>query len=362
MNTKPLIGLLILVLVAGIIFLTQSGPLEFLEKEAPPDEITVTGFVGGEKSRYLRNPEVVRILAERYGITFDATKAGSVEMVTTLPSQGKNCLWPSNQVAVEFHRQRGGTLVAEENIFNSPIVLYTWDVVADALTQQGLVSERDGTFFVSDFPAVIEKVVGGTEWADVGLPQLFGKMKIFSTDPRRSNSGNMFSGLLANMMNGGDVVTDSTLQGVRPQLVGYFERMGFMEHSSGDIFENFLKTGVGAKPIIVGYENQLIEFAIEHQEHIEMLRQRIRTLYPVPTVWSSHPIIALDGDCKRLIEAMQDTDLQRLAWEQHGFRSGLMGVENDPAALPVQGVPRSIDAVVPMPGATVMKSIVDSLK
>lgn len=362
MNKKSLIGLLILIVVAVVVFLTQSGkPLDFLEKQEPVEEITVSGFVGGEKSRYLRNPEVVRILAERHGVTFDATKAGSVEMVTTLPTQGKNCLWPSNQVAVEFHRQRGGALVAEENIFNSPIVLYTWEVVADALTQQGLVSERDGIFYVTDFPAMIDKVVGGTEWADVGLPQLFGKMKIFATDPRRSNSGNMFSGLLANMMNGGDVLTEATLPAVQRRLVGYFQRMGFMEHSSGDIFENFLKTGVGAKPIIVGYENQLIEFAIEHQEHIEMLRQRIRTLYPVPTVWSSHPIIALDGQCKRLIEAMQDADLQRLAWEQHGFRSGLMGVENDPAALPVSGVPRSIDAVVPMPGATVMKSIVDAL-
>jgi len=156
-------------------------------------------------------------------------------------------------------------------------------------------------------------------------------------------------------------VTDTTITDIKPRLVGYFERMGFMEHSSGDIFENFLKTGVGAKPIIVGYENQLIEFAIEHREHVDMLRQKIRTLYPVPTVWSSHPIIALDGQCKCLIDAMQDSDLQRLAWEQHGFRSGLMGVENDPAALPVSGVPASIDAVVPMPGADVMKSIIDAL-
>ncbi|MEO1368167.1 MAG: hypothetical protein AAFX50_13420, partial [Acidobacteriota bacterium] len=345
MNKKSLVGLAILVVVAGIVFLTQSSDeLDFLENPEPVEQITVTGFVGGEKSRYLRNPRVVEILRDRYGISFDATKAGSVEMVTSLPTQGKNCLWPSNQVAVEFHRQRGGTLVAEENIFNSPIVLYTWDVVADALIAQGLVSEREGILYVSDFPAVIDKVVGGTEWKDVGLPQLFGKMKIFSTDPRRSNSGNMFSGLLANMMNGGEVVTEASVGAVESELAGYFERMGFMEHSSGDIFENFLKTGVGAKPIIVGYENQLIEFAIEHQEHIDMLRQKIRTLYPIPTVWSSHPIIALDGDCKRLIEAMQDAELQRLAWEQHGFRSGLMGVENDPAALPVSGVPRSIDA------------------
>ena len=91
------------------------------------------------------------------------------------------------------------------------------------------------------------------------------------------------------------------------------------------------------------------------------MQQRIRTLYPVPTVWSSHPIIALNDRGKALIEAMKDDDLQRIAWEQQGFRSGLMGVQNDPSALPVVGIPQSIDAVIPMPSADVMESIINAL-
>jgi hypothetical protein len=359
MKVRSIAGLLLLLLVGGVVYLVQNMDKGGILKQ--PEAVTIRGYVGGEKMRFLKNPKVVDLLEDRYGITFEATKAGSIEMVTTLPWEGQNCLWPSNQVATELHRRRGGPVVAEETVFNSPIVLYTWDQVAAALAEAGFVEERGGSLYVTDFEGLVERVVAGTDWSEVGLDQLYGKMKIFSTDPRRSNSGNMFSGLLANMMNGGEVVSPEDLAAVEPRIVEYFERMGYMEHSSGDIFENFLKTGMGAKPIIVGYENQLIEYGIEHREHLGLLQQRIRTLYPVPTVWSSHPIIALDDSCKKLIEAMTDDDIQRIAWEEQGFRSGLMGVENDPAALPVTGIPTSIDAVIPMPGAEVMERLIDAI-
>lgn len=372
MKAKPFAGLLILAAVAGaVFFLQQRGEAPSGEpgttttsKEAHTGPLTtVSCFVGGEKSRYLANPEVKRILAERYGLKIDAVKAGSIEMVTTLPVDGKSCLWPSNQVATELYAQRATTrpAVAQETVFNSPIVFYTWDVVADAFEAEGLIEARDGVWYLSDLPALIDHLQNGTAWKDVGLPQLFGKMKVASTDPRKSNSGNMFSGLLANMMNGGEVVSGDQVEAVLKKLKAYFDRMGYMESSSGDIFENFLKTGVGAKPIIVGYENQLIELAIEHAEYQDLLRQKIRTLYPVPTVWSSHPIIALDDKGKQLIAAFEDEDLQDIAWRGHGFRSGLLGVENDPSALPVIGLPLAVESVMPMPSAAAMGRIIDGL-
>ncbi len=369
MNWKPFAGLLLLAAVAGAVYFFQgteqgsAGPKGADGKVEASERIEVPCYVGGEKSRYLKNPRVQEILAEKYGLVLKATKAGSIEMVTTLPVEQMSCLWPSNQVAVELYRGRSGVppALAQETIFNSPIVLYTWDVVAEALAQEGLVESRDGVQFLTGFDVLVGHLESGTSWQEIGLPQLFGKIKIFSTDPRKSNSGNMFSGLMANMLNGGDVVGPEALETVLPKLKSYFERMGYMESSSGDIFENFLKTGVGAKPIVVGYENQLIEFAIENQRHLEMLRQRIRTLYPVPTVWSSHPLMALDSKGKRLIEAFEDPELQQLAWTQHGFRSGLMGAQNDPADLPVTGLPASIEAVVPMPTAEAMGRIIDGL-
>ncbi len=358
---KKIIGPVIFIIVAlviGYVQLRKSGPVV---KEEAPSDVAVDAFVGGEKLNFINNPEIMRILKEKYGVTLNAAKAGSIEMVRDLPFTNKDALWPSNQIAVEIFKNRGVSLAADENIFNSPVVLYAYDIVTEALIKQGIVEKQSDSYYVVDFPKLIRLIRGETKWSDIGLSQLYGKVAIHSTDPTRSNSGNMFAGLMANVMNNAEVVTAQTLDNVLPDLKAYFDLRGYMEHSSGDLFKNFITTGVGAKPIIVGYENQLVEFAIENEKFIGFLRDKIRTLYPVPTVWSSHPVIALNAEGKRLIEALKDDEIQKIAWERHGFRSGLLGVENDPAILKVTGIPKEITAVMPMPDAGVMARIIETL-
>src|SRR5262249_50215119 len=149
-----------------------------------------------------------------------------------------------------------------------------------------------------------------------------------STDPAKSNSGNAWAALLANTYNGGEVLTPDKADAVIPKVKAFFDRVGFMESGSGTLFDKFLKQGAGAYPIIVAYENQLLEFAVEHHELLEPLRRKLRVIYPRPTVWASHPMIALDPGAKRLIAALREPEMMRLAWERHGFRAGLMGSVN----------------------------------
>lgn len=360
---KKFIGPIIFLVVAAVFGVKYfMGGMDAVEKPKPKSTVDVSAFVGGEKMAFLTNPEVNQILLERYGIRLNPVKAGSIEMVATLETTGKDALWPSNQIAVEMYRKRGGGMLSEENIFNSPIVLYAYDIVTDALIREKIVAKRGESYYIVDFPKLIRFIQEGKTWKDIGLPQLFGKVTIHSTDPTRSNSGNMFAGLLANLFNGVAVVTPADLDAVLPKLKEYFSLRGYMEHSSGDIFKNFITTGVGAKPMIVGYENQLVEFTLENEKYRDYLREKIRTLYPEPTVWSSHPVIALTSGGKRLIEAMKDDELQKIAWEKHGFRSGLMGVENDPAVLDVLGIPKEITAVMPLPDATVMEAIIQGVE
>lgn len=358
MKKSQLIGLamvaLVIVVAAAVRLL---GPQQLFQ--TAPDKVTVTIYVGGEKSKFLANPKVVARL-DALGVVVNASKAGSIEMATTLDVSGKDAIWPSNQVASEMFRKRG-TALAEENVFNSPLVFYAYDVVADALLKQGIVEKRKESYYLVDCDRLNDLIMKGTKWSDVGLPQLYGKVSIFSTDPTRSNSGNMFAGYLANLLNGGEVVGRDALPKVLPKLTRYFGRMGFMEASSADLFENFLKTGVGSKPIIVGYESQLVEFALANEAYQPLIKAKIRTLYPVPTIWSSHPIIALTPKGKRLIEAMKDPVIQKLAWEEHGFRSGVMGVQNDPKLLSVTGIPETIESVIGMPSADTMTGIIEAL-
>ena len=145
------------------------------------------------------------------------------------------------------------------------------------LQQHGLVEQQGGPYYVSDLAGLIKLVEERVAWVDIGLPQLYGSVKILTTDPTRSNSGNSFAGLLANLFNQGDVVmaTDMVrLTTLLPRLGTFFARLGFLEHSSGVLSDKFITQGVGAYPLIVGYENQLVEYSISHPEVLELLRQK----------------------------------------------------------------------------------------
>ncbi|RYH11165.1 hypothetical protein [Tropicimonas sp. IMCC6043] len=359
---KTLIGLVILGIVAAIAVavntLDMGGVTRQRERREPVD---VSIYYGGEKSALLGNEAVRRILEHDYRITLDAQKAGSVEMATTLPVTGKDCIWPSNAVAVELAKRSGKTVLGEETIFNSPVVFYAWSEVADALAAKGVVSEKDG-FLVADVARIGALIESGARWKeDLGV-NVYGRFKISSTHPAKSNSGNIWSALLATTLNGGETPVPGDLPGLLPKITDYFAQMGHMEASSGDIFENFLKQGLGARPIIVGYENQLVEFLTANADYEELIKTKIRVIYPEPTIFASHPLISLTDHCKRLAEALVDPALQRIASAEHGFRTGLIGVENDPADIGVAALPETITFVAPMPSAEVMEAVISAVR
>jgi Bacterial extracellular solute-binding protein len=274
---------------------------------------------------------------------------------------GQDFLWPSSQIALELFKERGGKFTKAEVLFNSPIVLYSWQPVTQALIRAGIVRKLQESYYIVDFPKLIRLISEGKPWKEIGLPQLYGRVSLVCTDPTRSNSGNQFAGLLANMLNGGEVVDEVSVKTVLPGVKRFFGRLGYMQQSSGDLFTQFLQQGIGSYPVIVGYEAQLIEFSLANPSYRDLLQKEITTLYPQPTVWSSHPLIALTPNGERLLTALQDANLQRLAWEKHGFRTGLVGVQNDPKALPVRGVPATIENVIPMPKPQVMEKIIGAL-
>jgi hypothetical protein len=323
--------------------------------------VIVTGRAGSEKIAFLQSEKVQQLLAEQ-GLKVNVKKVGSVEMMQEATNDD-DFLWPASQINVEsFKTSTSGTRLQQSaDIFNSPIVLYSWDIVTEALIKAGIVQHKEGVNYIVDLPKLLELVKAKKQWKEIGLAQLYGSIIIRTTDPSKSNSGNMFAALTANTLNNGEVVAADTVDNVLPQVKDFYARLGYMEQSSSDLFDKFLQQGVGAYPMIVGYENQLVEYSLLHKEHLELLKAKVRILYPVPTVWASHPLIVMTDKGKNLLAALKEAKIQKLAWEQHGFRSGLMGVENDLSVLEVVGLPKSIDAVMPMPSAAVMDKITKQL-
>ncbi|MGN0376451.1 MAG: hypothetical protein ACI4ED_02335 [Suilimivivens sp.] len=352
MKTK-IIGIIILLLV-----IVAGGGYYFYQNQTAVTSLN--GYLGGEKIGLFEDEEVKDILKKKYHVELNYSKSGSLDMVTA-DQTGRDYLFPSSQTALEYYEETYGKAAASEIIFNTPIVLYTHKMVADALVDEGIVTQSEGIYY-ADMQKLTGLILNGTSWSDIGLSKLYGSVSVDTTDPARSNSGNMFAALLANVLNGGKTVKNSDIDEILPELKEIFGRLGYMETSSSDLFNQFLRMGVGAKPIIAGYESQLLEYAYEKPEEYEKIKDDIIIIYPSPTVWSTHIYIALDEEGKKGIEALSDEEVQRLAWEKHGFRTSSYGITVNQEEAQVQGVPEQLTSVINMPEYAVMKKIIEALQ
>ena len=351
---KKIVGLILLVVLMAVI-----GGIYFVTGNAPRI-VSVDGYVGGEKIELLEDEEVRSVFEEKYGLNVDYSRAGSLDMMTADLS-GRDYLFPSSSIALEYYEDLHGSPVQSEIVLNTPIVLYTHQIVLDAFESQGLIT-TDGDIHYIDMAGLLELIQNDSQWSDIGLPELYGRVSVDTTDPSKSNSGNMFAALVANVLNGGRTVTETDLDTILPELQDIFGKLGYMETSSSDLFSQFLRMGVGAEPIIAGYESQLIEYASIYPDEYDRIRDDVVMLYPTPTVWSAHVMIALDENGQILLNAMQDEEVQDLAWKKHGFRTGNYGDIADSGAIPAEGVAASITQVAQVPSYDVMKVIIEQLE
>ena len=330
------------------------------------EETKLFGFIGGEKERFLANPDVVSALRRHGGLVLDARRAGSVEMARerTLLDQKPQFLWPSSSVLVDLARASGVKIQRDQVILNSPIVVYSWDVVAKGLVAAGLAQPDGAVRYRLELARLLDAILQNRAWADIGVPSLYGRARLLSTDPNRSNSGFMFAGLAANLL-AGEVATPQSLTVVGDKVQAIFTGMGYKPSSSGKMFEAYIAGGPGAQPLIVGYENQLVEWVLEDEARWSRLEAAAPAkpviLYPQPTVFSAHPLIAIDETANALIDALMSPDVQEIAWTKHGFR-GPLGTsgEIDTPLVKDRILPR-IDQVLPMPDIRTMLALIDRL-
>ena len=329
-------------------------------------QVDLWGFVGGEKMALLANPRLVTTLRNKFGLTLDARQAGSVEMVREpgLLGQKPQFLWPSSDVMIEIARSSNIAVKRAQIIVNSPLVIYSWRPVAEGLRKAGIVEQVNGAYFIVDTKKLLDAHINGVAWADVGVTALEGKARIQATDPNKSNSGFMFSGLAANILSG-DVANQQSVADNLVTLQKIFQRMGFKSHSSGKLFDDYLTEGIGAYPLVVGYENQLIEWALSDPARWTRVQANQDMspvmLYPKPTVFSAHPLLVLDNQALPLVAALQSPDIQEIAWNEHGFRGPVGSAkpgQKNPAGLVTPDV---LTAVLPMPDAATMLDLIKAL-
>ncbi|NLV58649.1 MAG: hypothetical protein GXY67_07745 [Clostridiales bacterium] len=377
---KMLLGLGLFLLIVAVGLLASRPARESIlatlkQQQQVQKAQTIYGAVGGGKENFLADAEVNRILLEDYQLVVinDAWSNGKlIKEPLTYEQNGVNKTYDfvffSDQRYYEYYQTPAASGEAlrlprkkSAVALNTPIVFYSWDQVTQALMAQGIVSETDGVFYVTDMPRLLAYINEEKKWSEIGVGGLYGSVNIASTDPVTSSPGATYYGLLAAIMGDGQVSAQSLIT-VLPRLQDFYLKSGFMNNTPADLFDLYLRTGMGAKPLIVDYEKSMVDFANQNPEGYAQVKDRVRILYPAPTIWNSHCIIAFSDAGVRFVEALSDKRIQEIAFSRYGFRTGVTGGQYDVSAVGVTGIPQELVSVVPGLTMDTYERIVSALK
>ncbi len=134
-----------------------------------------------------------------------------------------------------------------------------------------------------------------------------------------------------------------------------------MNNTPADLFERYLKTGMGGEPMIVDYEKSMIDFANSSPDAFNQVKDEIRVLYPTPTIWNSHCFTVFSENGSKLYKALEDKRIQQIAFEKYGFRTGITGGNYDVKDIGI-GIPKSITSTVTSLKMDVYNQLIDYLK
>ncbi len=346
--------LIILVLIIiGIKFFSTNG-----ESIIESNLKTVYVATGGGKENFLADEEVNKIMKKKYGLNviYDSWSNGKLIKNPLVREDGTkyDVMFCSDQRFYDYYKLAPDTTKGESARYtvqkggltlNTPIVIYSWDTVVDALIEQKIVTEKDGVYYITDMPKLISYILEGKKWKDIGVDMLYGSINIDSTDPVTSSPGATYYGLLLSIMCDGEI-TDEAVTKNLPKLKEFYTKSGYMNNTPADLFELYLKTGVGGKPMIVDYEKSVIDFANSNPDGWEQVKDKMRILYPTPTIWNSHCIASFDEAGDEYYEVYEDKEIQQIAWSKYGFRTGVTGGNYDVTQVNVKGIPQSIISTV----------------
>lgn len=395
-DKRTIVGIAIFVILILVII-----GIKFLGSEEGSvitnNKTTVYVATGGGKEDFLADKKVKKILEKKYhlNVVFDTWSNGktvSVPLIResvglgndsiinrmqngdkfTILSEGVSkydALFTSDQRFYDYYKLAPNkdnneadryTVLDGGLTLNTPIVIYSWKDIVDVFMKENIVSEKDGVYYIKDMNKLINYILEGKKWSDIGLSNLYGTINIASTDPVSSSPGATYYGLLLSILSGGQV-TDENINTNLPKLKEFYTKSGYMNNTPADLFERYLKTGMGGEPMIVDYEKSMIDFANSSPDAFKQVKDGIRILYPTPTIWNSHCFAVFTDKGNKLYKALDDKEISQIAWEKYGFRTGVTGGSYDVSSIGL-GVPQSITSTVTSLKMDTYNKLIDYLK
>lgn len=375
MDNKKIIGItifiILIVVITGIYFIGGSleeqpgGEVKItksniydMDRRNITENIDVPGYttvyvaVGGGKEGFLDDPEINKILIDKYklNVVYDDWSNGKLVLWPTIReavgrgdksiTNGKDltiksegvtpydAIFPSDLRYYNYYgisankekgeadrfRVQGGSLT-----LNTPIVVYSWAEYTDALIKEGIVTERDGSYFITDMDKLLKIMEDKVKWTELGVSENSQAVDIRSVDPVVSSPGATYYGLLLSIFCDANMTDENIIEHL-PELREYYQKAGALLRTPSDLFMKYLYERV---PLIVDYEKSVVDLANSDTKNFEPIRNDLRILYPEPTMYNSHCYEYFTANGKLLFDAYQDPEIQKIAWNKYGFRMGV---------------------------------------
>ena len=379
MDKKKIIGIVLFIVlilaIVGIGIFQNQNKVENGNGNVSNKGLTdVYVATGGGKEGFINNEDVIRIMQDEYklNVVYDTWSNGKL-IVNPLVREDKvtkyDAMFSSDQRFYDYYKLAPNKAAGEADRYtvlnggltlNTPIVIYSWAEVVDALVKEKIVTQKDGVYYITDMDKLLEYILEGKKWSDIGLDELYGNINIASTDPVTSSPGATYYGLLLSIMCESQI-TDKSVNENLPKLKEFYTKSGYMNNTPADLFERYLKTGMGGEPMIVDYEKSIIEFANSNPDGFNQVKDNIRILYPTPTIWNSHCIATFTENGNQFYKAFENKDIQQIAWSKYGFRTGVTGGVYDVSSIGI-GIPQSITSTVTSLKMDVYNKLIEYLK
>lgn len=292
---------------------------------------TIRAAIGSEKQDFFDDPKVVAAL-RRHGYRVQPDYMGSRQMATSANLSRYDVAFPSSQPAADAVQQRAAGAdqhaaagqSREVRVFSSPMAVATFLPVARLLAQLGIARQGAGGIWTFDVRRYLDVADTGLRWNQIAGNAAYpspNRVLLSTTDPRKSNSADMFVALTSFVLNGDSPVTDrATVNRDVPRIASLFLNQGYTDSTSQDPFSEYLTAGMARVPMALVYEAQYLGTQLGDPSLLGADRV---LMYPTPTVFSDHTLVLVRRSAR--LDAFAslltgDADLLTLEAE-HGFRT-----------------------------------------
>lgn len=341
-------------LVSAVLFLSSA-------LSAPAEPVVTIRGVMASKGDFFEDEQVRRLLLE-HGIRVEVTRRGSGEAAREVIDQPDeyDFAFPSGQPAgdrIKNDRTRNGHYHTTTRLFSSPMVLASYRVYAETLSNENVAVPLDpdapSLYYTLDTAKFIALGERGETWNSLRISDQQDEKGGRSTNGNRvlartagvcrTNSGETYLGLLAFVKNGGQAPrTEAEVTPLAEALQELVLATGMPEP---DLFDQYVgPEGKSQGPIVVVYEHQFLEHQIRHRQRTGNLDTDRVLLYPTEEFQTDPEFISLNPDRgDRLAELLANDPALRGRMMELGYRvidrAGTTGSEQLFRYLADQGIP-----------------------